>query len=65
MRFWRVNVVFSYLEICIHIFGYGKLKRTLRAFICTTGDLRRRLRATQASDQDPPCDEMVKKLSFL
>jgi hypothetical protein len=27
------------------------------------GDLRRRLRATQASDEDLPCDEMVKSES--
>jgi hypothetical protein len=35
VRFWRLNVANTYLKIRIHIFGYGKLKRTLRAFICS------------------------------
>ena len=50
VRFWRLNVENTYLKIRIHIFGYGKLKRTLRAFICTMDDLRRGRKATLASD---------------
>jgi hypothetical protein len=49
VRFWRLNVANTYLKIRIQIFGYGKLKRTLRALICTMDDLRRGRKATLAS----------------
>jgi hypothetical protein len=60
--FWRLNVANSYLKVLIHIFGYGKLKRALRAFICTMDYLHRGVgkphwRLTE--ERSMTCDDVV------